>query len=60
MLNNTGICTDCSEGTILICYNDNYGTVCDDFWDTFDAMVVCGQLGITTGGMSTALNKQNL
>ena len=37
-----------SEGTVLICYNNEYGTVCDDFWDELEAKVVCGQLGYST------------
>ena len=38
------------EGRVEICRNDTYGTVCDDFWNELEALVVCRQLGYNGSG----------
>ena len=56
-------CTTCTQGSIRlqggnatsgrveICNSNEWGTVCDDLWDTVDAQVACRYLGFETTGL---------
>ena len=44
LYNGSHVSPDFTEGTVLVCYNDSYGSVCDDYWDELEASVVCRQL----------------
>ena len=34
-----------ASGRVEVCFNSEWGTVCENGWSTNDAQVTCGQLG---------------
>ena len=50
LYNGTTLSTEHSNGTVLLCHDNKYHTVCDDFWDILDAKVVCTHLGFEPTG----------
>ena len=47
-----------SEGRVEYCSGGVWGSVCDIFWDTVDASIVCNQLGYPSQGKCTSLHKK--
>ncbi|GLC59963.1 hypothetical protein PLESTB_001558600 [Pleodorina starrii] len=46
-----------NQGTVQVCKNNLWGTVCDTDWDDADALVACRQLGYASGA---AVNAEGL
>ena len=41
------------EGTVEVCFNDTYGSICHDHWSESDAQVVCHSLGYNRSNASS-------
>ena len=44
------------EGTVEVCFNNTYGSICHDSWNENDAQVVCRQLGFSSENTTALRN----
>ena len=38
------------EGRVEVCHGGSWATICDSFWSSVDASIVCQQLGYPSDG----------
>ena len=44
------------EGTVEVCFNNTYGSICHNLWNENDAQVVCRDLGFSSENTSALIN----